>query len=326
MKPSYLKTFETGRLAKITEEAFQLLGSCVICPRKCKVNRLKDQKGFCKTGLKARVYSFLAHHGEEPPVSGENGSGTIFFAGCNMACVYCQNYEFSQENCPAREVDSRELANIMLDLQNSRCHNINFVTPTHVLPQILNALLIAIPEGLKIPLVYNTSGYELPEIIKLLEGIVDIYLPDMRYADNNLAIKYSFALDYPQYNQAALKEMQRQVGVAQIDKSGIIDRGVIIRHLVLPQDLSGTGKIMEFIARELSQDTYISLMSQYMPCYKSDKFPEISRRISMEEYEGAQEKMHKLGLNNGWIQESHGLDRFAGTNIKPTSLQDEEKK
>ena len=326
MNPSYITTFKTGKLAKIAEEAFKLLESCVICPRKCKVNRLKDQKGFCKTGLKARVYSFLAHHGEEPAVSGENGSGTIFFAGCNMACVYCQNYEFSQESCPAREVDSRELANIMLELQNSRCHNINFVTPTHVLPQILKALLIAIPEGLKIPLVYNTSGYELPEIIKLLEGIVDVYLPDMRYADNNMAIKYSSAPDYPQYNQAALKEMQRQVGVAQIDKSGIIDKGVIIRHLVLPQDLSGTGKIMEFIAQELSQETYISLMSQYLPCYKSDKFPEISRRISMEEYGQAQEKMHKLGLNNGWIQESRGLDRFAGTNIKPTSLENEDKK
>ncbi|MCX5707714.1 MAG: radical SAM protein [Candidatus Omnitrophica bacterium] len=287
MKPSYLKTFETGKLEKTAQEAFTLLGSCVICPRKCKVDRLKDQKGFCKTGLKARVYSFMVHHGEEPPVSGENGSGTIFFAGCNMACVYCQNYEFSQESCPAREVDSRELANIMLELQNIRCHNINLVTPTHVLPQILKALLIAIPEGLNIPLVYNTSGYELAEMIALLEGIVDIYLPDMRYADNETAIKYSSAANYPGYNQKALKEMQRQVGVAQIDKSGIINKGLVIRHLVLPQDLSGTGKIMEFIARELPKETYISLMSQYMPCYKSGKFPELSRRINMKEYEQA---------------------------------------
>jgi putative pyruvate formate lyase activating enzyme len=319
MKPSYLETFKSGKLAKICEEAFRLLGSCVICPRKCKVDRLKDQKGFCKTGLKARVYSFMAHHGEEPPISGKNGSGTIFFAGCNMACVYCQNYEFSQENCPAREVDSRELANIMLELQNSRCHNINLVTPTHVLPQILKALLIAIPEGLNIPLVYNTSGYELPEMIKMLENIVDIYLPDMRYADNETSIKFSSAPDYPQYNQGSLKEMQRQVGVAQIDKSGIINKGVVIRHLVLPQDLSGTGKIMEFIARELSPETYISLMSQYLPCYKSDRFPELKRRISREEYKQAQKIMSDLGLHNGWIQESHGLDRFAGTNIKPTS-------
>jgi len=318
MEPAYLKAYKNGKLEKASQEAFKLLESCVICPRKCKINRLKDQKGFCKTGLKAKVYSFMAHHGEEPPISGENGSGTIFFAGCNMACVYCQNFEFSQEESPAKEMEDRDLANIMLELQNLNCHNINLVTPTHVMPQILKALLIAIPEGLKIPLVYNSGGYELAEMIELLDGIVDIYLPDMRYADNDISLKYSSALDYPKFNQKALKEMQRQVGVAQIDKSGIIEKGVIIRHLVLPQDLSGTGKIMEFIAQELSQETYISLMSQYLPCYKSDKFPEISRRISMEEYEQAQEKMHKLGLNNGWIQESHGLDRFAGTNIKPT--------
>jgi putative pyruvate formate lyase activating enzyme len=319
MKPAYLKTFESGKLEKTAQVAFKLLESCVICPRKCRINRLKDQKGFCKTGLKARIYSFMAHHGEEPPVSGENGSGTIFFAGCNMACIYCQNYEFSQESCPAREVDSRELASIMLELQNSRCHNINLVTPTHILPQILKALLIAIPEGLNIPLVYNTSGYELPEMIKMLDNIVDIYLPDMRYANKEAAIKYSSAPDYPEYNQGSLKEMQRQAGVAQIDESGIINKGLIIRHLVLPQDISGTKKTMEFIAQELSPETYISLMSQYMPCYKSDKFPELSRRISKEEYKQAKKIMADLGLHNGWIQESHGLDRFAGTNIKPTS-------
>jgi putative pyruvate formate lyase activating enzyme len=320
MKPTYLETFSSGKLAKTANDAFDLLSCCAICPRKCKVNRLIDQKGFCKTGLKARVYSFMAHHGEEPPVSGENGSGTIFFAGCNMACVYCQNYEFSQEPCPAKEATDRDLANIMLELQNCGCHNINFVTPTHVMPQILKALLIAIPEGLNIPLVYNTSGYELPEMIKLLEGIMDVYLPDMRYADNQTAIKYSSAPDYPRLNQESLKEMQRQTGIAQIDKSGLIKKGVIIRHLVLPENLSGTDRIMEFIARELSPDTYISLMSQYMPCYKSDKFPGLNRRISLDEYAQAQEIMQKLGLHNGWTQESHGLDRFAGTNIKPKPI------
>ncbi len=195
MDPLYLKTFKEGKLEQLTSEAFKLLESCVICPRKCKINRLNNQKGFCKTGLKARVYSFMAHHGEEPPISGQNGSGTIFFASCNMSCVYCQNYEFSQKVCPDREVDSQDLANIMLELQNRNCHNINLVTPTHVMPQILKALLLAIPAGLKIPLVYNTSGYELPEMIKLLDGIVDIYLPDMRYADNDMAVKYSSAAD-----------------------------------------------------------------------------------------------------------------------------------
>ena len=317
MIPSYLETFRNGGLKIAVEKTLKLLESCVICPRKCKINRLNNQTGFCKIGANARVYSFVAHHGEEPPVSGEFGSGTIFFAGCNMSCVYCQNYEFSQKDSPAKEVDSRELANIMLELQNSGCHNINLVTPTHVMPQILQSLLIAIPAGLKIPLVYNTSGYELPEIIKILEGIVDIYLPDMRYADNNSAIKYSSAPDYPEYNRQSVKEMSRQKGLARINETGIIEQGVIIRHLVLPDKASGTEEIMKFISRELSAETYISLMSQYMPCYKSDKFPELNRRISLREYEYAQEIMKKYRLHNGWTQESGGLDRFAGTNIKP---------
>ncbi len=318
MNPSYLEAFKSGKLEKVAQGAFKLLEYCVICPRKCKVNRLKGQKGFCKTGLKARVYSFMAHHGEEPPISAEFGSGTIFFAGCNMACVYCQNYEFSQQECLAKEVDSQELANIMLELQNANCHNINLVTPTHSMPQILKALLLAIGSGLEIPLVYNTGGYELPEMIKLLDGIVDIYLPDMRYSDNGMATKYSSAPNYPEYNQKALKEMQRQTGVAQINKSGIIEKGMIIRHLVLPENISGTEKTMKFIAQELSPESYISLMSQYLPCYKSKKIPELNRRISLLEYKQAREIMHKLGLHNGWTQESHGLDRFAGTNIKPT--------
>lgn len=318
MSPIYLKTFAEGKLEHIASEAFKLLESCVICPRKCKINRLNNQKGFCKTGLKARVYSFMAHHGEEPPISGQNGSGTVFFASCNMSCAYCQNYEFSQEVCPDKEVDSRELANIMLELQNRNCHNINLVTPTHVMPQILQALLLAIPAGLKIPLVYNTSGYELAEMIEFLDGIVDIYLPDMRYAGNNSAIKYSSAIGYPQYNQQAVKEMHRQRGIARINKVGIMEQGLIIRHLVLPGNISGTKEIMEFIARELSPETYISLMSQYTPCYKTNGFPELNRRINLQEYELAQQIQSDLGLHNGWTQESHGLDRFAGTNIKPT--------
>ncbi len=318
MNPSYLETFSNGILKLAAEKAGKLLESCVICPRKCKINRLQNQTGYCKTGLNARVYSFMAHHGEEPPISGEFGSGTIFFAGCNMACVYCQNYEFSQKDSPAKEVNSQELANIMLELQNSACHNINLVTPTHVLPQILQALLIAVPAGLKIPLVYNTSGYELPEMIEMLEGIVDIYLPDMRYADNASAIKYSSAPDYPEYNQQSVKEMGRQKRIARISKTGIMEEGIIIRHLVLPDNASGTEGIMKFISEGLSAETYISLMSQYMPCYKSDKFPELNRRINLREYGNAQELMKKYGLHNGWIQESGGLDRFAGTNIKPT--------
>jgi putative pyruvate formate lyase activating enzyme len=258
----------------------------------------------------------MPHHGEEPPISGTRGSGTIFFSGCNMACAYCQNYEFSQLD-EGKEVELQELAHFMLQLQDMGCHNINLVTPTHVMPQILKALGIAIPKGLKIPIVYNTGGYEFSEMIKLLNGIVDIYLVDMRYADEDMAIKYSSANGYPEFNQAALKEMQRQVGVAQIDPDGLIKKGVIIRHLVLPDNISGTDKIMKFIASELSKDTYISLMSQYLPCYKADTLKDISRRITYQEYEDAKASMDKYGLYNGWTQDGHGLERLAGTNIKP---------
>ena len=317
MYPSYLEPFNNGKLQKISEEAFKLLESCSICPRKCGINRLKDQKGFCKTGLKAKVFSSLQHQGEEPPVSGSHGSGTIFFANCNMACLYCQNYEFSQLG-QGREVEPKELAAMMLELQKSGCHNINFVTPTHVMPQILKALEIAVPLGLQIPLVYNTGGYELPEIIKLLEGIVDIYLPDMRYGVSEAAMKYSAAPNYPKYNRESIKEMHRQVGIADIDEFGIIKKGLIIRHLVLPNNISGTEEIMKFLAEEISQDTYISLMSQYLPYYRASEFKDTSRRLNAKEYEAAQEVMHRYGLHNGWIQESYGQERFAGVNIKPT--------
>lgn len=315
MYPVYLESYYNGRLNSVIEEAFDMLESCCICPRKCKVNRMNNQKGFCRTGLNPKVCSFMPHYGEEPPVSGEHGSGTIFFSGCNMACVYCQNYEFSQLD-EGREAGLEELADFMLQLQGMGCHNINLVTPTHIMPQFLKSLSIAIPKGLKIPIVYNTSGYELAQIIKLLENIVDIYLVDMRYLDAETSIKYSSAPDYPKLNQGALIEMHKQVGIAQIDDEGIIKRGVIIRHLVLPNNISGTDTIMRFIAKELCKDTYISLMSQYFPCYRAGQFSEISRRISYEEYEGAKAAMEKYGLFNGWIQESHGLQRFAGTNIK----------
>lgn len=320
--PSYLKSYYNGALDKIIEEAFAMLESCCICPRRCKVNRLKNEKGFCKTGFKPLVCSFMPHHGEEPPISGRHGSGTIFFSYCNMACAYCQNYEFSQQG-NGREVDLEELAQFMLELQGTGCHNINLVTPTHVMPQILKSLSIAISKGLRIPIVYNSGGYELPGIIKLLEGVVDVYLPDMRYADCDIALKYSAALDYPKYNQEAIREMHRQVGIAKMDNDGIIKRGLIVRHLVLPGGICGTEKVMKFIAGELSGDTYVSLMSQYFPCYRAEQFKEISRRISYREYEDAKAIMHRYGLYNGWTQESHGLARFAGTNIKAILKKDD---
>lgn len=296
-----------------------MLKRCCICPRNCKVNRLEGEKGVCKTALKPRVYSYMSHHGEEPPVSGKNGSGTIFFSNCNMSCVYCQNYEFSQLG-KGKEVEIKELADYMLQLQAMKCHNINLVTPTHVMPQILKALLVAVPQGLKIPIVYNTSGYESAEALKLLDGIVDVYLADMRYADEAMARLYSGAENYPEYNQAALKEMFLQTGPAAFDEQGIITKGIIVRHLVLPHDASGTRKIMRFIVQELSKETYISLMSQYAPYYKAvhePQYRDIARRITRDEYAAAGKIMEEYGLENGWIQESFGLERLAGVHIKP---------
>ena len=315
IRPAYLKSYQDGRLDDAIAQSYKLLNPCSLCPRKCAVNRLNNQKGFCKTGLEPVVYSFMSHHGEEPPISGVSGSGTIFFSNCNMACVYCQNYEFSQEG-RGKEVSPQILAGYMIELEKMNCHNINLVTPTHIVPQILQALKIAVKEGLNIPLVYNTGGYESIEVIKLLDGIVDIYLVDMRYSDNESALKYSSAKDYPKYNMEAIKEMRSQAESDIIDKEGIIRRGLIIRHLVLPNNASGTDKVMRFISEELSKDTLISLMSQYLPYHKAGEFKEISRRLTHKEYDDAKKIMEKYGLHGGWIQESFGLERFAGVNIK----------
>ena len=315
MPPSCLKSYQNGSLQEKAETLYNRLASCDICPRICKTNRLNNQLGFCKTGKKAKVYSYFCHHGEEPGISGTNGSGTIFFSSCNLRCVYCQNYEFSQTD-RGKEAGEEELASFMLELQQEGAHNINFVTPTHNIPQILKALVLAVEKGLKIPLVYNSSGYDSVETLRLLEGIFDIYLPDARYADSQSALKLSQAKDYPAINQAALKEMHRQVGVAQFNPDEIIEKGLLIRHLVLPNKLSGTAEIMAFIARELGPDTYISLMSQYFPCHKAKDYPELTRRLTLEEYQEAMDIMHSYGLHNGWVQDEQGLDRFAGINIK----------
>jgi putative pyruvate formate lyase activating enzyme len=315
MNPRYLKAYQEGSLQEKAEKLYQALACCTICPRNCRVNRLEGGSGFCKTAGLARVCSYFSHHGEEPAISGKNGSGTIFFAYCNLKCAYCQNYEFSQLG-KGRQVSEEELASFMLELQKEGCRNINFVTPTHVIAQILKALILAVERGLNIPLVYNTSGYDSVETLGLLDGIFDIYLPDARYADSRIALKLSQAEDYPRVNQKALKEMHRQVGIAQFNEDEIIESGLIIRHLVLPHNLAGTDKIMRFIACNLSKDTYISLMSQYFPCYKAKDYPEISRRITQKEYQEAMDAMYSCGLHNGWVQDEQGLDRFAGTNIK----------
>ncbi len=297
----------------------QMLERCTLCPRECAVNRNKGAEGFCRAGSKIEVSAAHLHFGEEPPISGTNGSGTIFFNHCNMRCVYCQNYQFSQLE-DGKEFGSDRLADTMLSLQKQNAHNINLVTPTHYAAHIINAILPARRNGLDTPIVYNTSGYEKVETLKLLDGLVDIYLVDMRYGENRAAAEYSSAPDYVEINRAAVKEMHRQTGGLKLTKAGVAERGVIIRHLVLPGGLSGTESIFKFIAEELGKDTYISFMSQYYPAYKARDYSAISRRINKKEYDRALSLLYKYDLKNGWVQQYMGgaVDSdFAGTNIEP---------
>jgi len=298
--PRYLNIKEEEFDRRI-EKAYKLLSPCEVCPRKCKANRLEGEEGFCRSSEEVIVSSYNAHFGEEPPLVGYFGSGTIFFTNCNLKCVYCQNYPISQLG-NGNKVSLSELAKIMLALQKRKCHNINLVTPTHFVPQILKSLKLAIKMGLRIPIVYNTSGYDSVNTLKLLDGVVDIYLPDARYADNKIAKKYSAAPNYFEIMKKAVKEMHRQVGDLVTDKIGVARTGLIVRHLVLPEGLSGTKKIMRFIAREISPHTYISLMAQYFPAYQAGQFPPLSRRINREEYREALRAFKEEGLENGWFQ------------------------
>lgn len=293
---AYIQLDQTGGLEKRARQAIQRLEKCDLCPQECKKNRLNNEIGQCHIGKKARVYSYFAHHGEEKPISGRYGSGTIFFSGCNLHCQFCQNWEISQEPS-GRDVNAQELAGIMISLQNYGCHNINFVSPSHVVPQILNALVIAGRAGLSIPLVYNTGGYDAISTLKLLDGIVDIYMPDMKYSDSAIAEKCSKIKNYPQINRKAVKEMFRQVGDLQINSEGIAVRGLLIRHLILPNQLAGTNETLKFIANEISHDTYINIMAQYHPAYKAAEYPDITRGITHEEYRNAVKKAWELGLH-----------------------------
>lgn len=294
------------------------LKKCMICPRRCGADRTAGKKGWCKAPFNPVIYSYLAHHGEEPVLSGRAGSGTIFFTHCNMRCVYCQNYRFSQLE-QGEEVSIEGLSSIMLGLQKTGCHNINLVSPTHFVPQILAALESAVEDGLEIPIVYNTSGYDLPDTIKALDGVVDIYLPDMRYSNNAMAKKYSDAPDYVENNRAAVKQMHDQVGDLKMDDDGIAQKGLIIRLLALPENISGTHETLAFIKENISKETYLSIMSQYYPTFRAHDFKELSRGVNKAEYKNIIDEAHQLGLNNGWIQEIHkDTDgKFLGTNIKP---------
>lgn len=283
-------------------EALKSLASCKLCPRECGVNRLKDERGFCKPGRKLVVSSYSPHFGEEPPLTGLHGSGTIFFTSCNMRCVFCQNYQISQGGI-GDEVSEEELARMMLLLQRLGCHNINLVSPTHFVPQIIRGIELAKSQGLTLPFVYNTNGYDSLETLNILDGIIDIYLPDIKYADDKMAQKYSFAKDYVYHSRQAIKEMLRQVGNLEVDQKGIARRGLIVRHLVLPDNIAGTYECLAFLAQEVSKEVRISLMAQYNPLYKAEEFPEINRKITLKEYIRAKNWARELGLNNVWTQD-----------------------
>ncbi|PKM92981.1 MAG: radical SAM protein [Elusimicrobia bacterium HGW-Elusimicrobia-4] len=278
-----------------------LLSKCAVCPRNCNVNRLKNELGFCKIGRNPKISSCNLHFGEEPPISGINGSGTIFFTGCNLRCVFCQNYPISQLY-HGNEITVEKLAEIMMTLQNQNANNINLVTPTHVVPQIIEAVLLAKNKGSNIPIVYNSGGYEKVETLKLLNGIIDIYMPDAKYSDDRTAEKYSDAKNYWKVNKLTLKEMHKQVGNLQI-KNGVATKGLLIRHLVLPNNIASSKKVFEFIAKEISPKTYISIMAQYHPANKTDEFPELQRKITDEEYSQVLNWADEFGLINGWRQE-----------------------
>jgi putative pyruvate formate lyase activating enzyme len=294
-EPSYIRLYNQGILQERVAQAIQFLKECRLCPRQCKVDRLHNEKGVCRTGRKSIVASFHAHHGEESPLVGRFGSGTIFFSYCNLLCCFCQNYQISHLGEGA-EIEAKDLAAIMLELQQRGCHNINLVTPTHVVPQILEALLPAVANGLSIPLVYNSSGYERVTTLQLLRGIVDIYMPDFKFWDEQWAKRYCNAPDYREVAAGALKEMHSQVGDLVINSSGIAERGLLVRHLVMPRGVSGTKEVMEFLAKEISPHTYVNVMDQYRPCgtVYQDEF--VNRGISGKEYSEALQWTRDAGL------------------------------
>ncbi len=292
--PAYLR-LTPAELKARAEQAVARLEKCDLCPRACGVNRLADERGVCKTGRRARVSSYGPHFGEEAPLRGWHGSGTVFFARCNLHCQFCQNYTISQADA-GQELKPEELAAILLCLQQMGCHNINLVSPSHVVAQILEALTLAVQGGLRLPLVYNTGGYDSLETLRLLDGVVDIYMPDMKYASSAMARKYSLARDYASVNRAAVKEMHRQVGDLQLDEHGLAICGLLVRLLVLPNNLAGTRHTVRFLANEISPNTYLNLMDQYYPSYHAGRFPELNRRLWPEEYRAAVEMAYQAGL------------------------------
>jgi putative pyruvate formate lyase activating enzyme len=283
------------------------LSSCTLCPHRCRADRYSGKNGFCGAGADAVISSAMPHHGEEPPISGTGGSGTIFFSYCNMKCVYCQNWQISQEH-EGGPVTVEELAEKMMALQKRGVHNINLVSPTIWIPQIVEALETACSQGFKLPLVYNTGGYDDPEIIKILDGVIDIYMPDMRYSSDSMGYKYSSVKNYVRYNRESVAEMYKQVGSLELDNRGIARRGLMIRLLVMPKDIAGIKDTIDFISRNLSNKVYLSIMAQYHPAYRAYDFPDLSRRVTYKEYREILDYAAGKGFEYGWTQDYKGLD------------------
>ena len=291
----YVQLSDRGILCERVEAARRVLDACTLCPRACGVNRNESPGTWCRTGARPLVAAWHAHFGEEAPLVGRNGSGTIFFGSCSLGCVFCQNWTISR-SLEGREISAGELALVMVSLQRAGCHNINLVTPSHMVPQILEAVALAVPRGLNVPLVYNTGGYDSVETLRLLDGVVDIYMPDIKFLDADAARRYCTAGDYPAVVRAAVAEMHRQVGDLVMDEEGIATRGLLVRHLVMPGRAADTRKVCRFLAREVSCDTYLNLMDQYRPCGMAGDCPEIARRITREEFNQALEAAAEEGL------------------------------
>lgn len=298
-RPSYLALYESGELEHRITRIIKILEACTLCPRQCSVNRLQGEIGYCQAGTTLVVSSYFPHFGEERPLVGRSGSGTIFLTHCNLRCNFCQNYDISHLGA-GENISTKQLAKMMLYLQHQGCHNINFVTPTHFILQIISALPYAIELGLELPIVYNCGGYESLEVIELLEGVIDVYMPDTKFSNSEYAQLYVNAPDYFEVLKPVLKEMYRQVGILKIDKDGLAYQGLLIRHLVMPNDIAGSEDILKFIAEELSTESYVNIMSQYRPCFQAVNEPLINRRITSKEYYQAIESAKKFGLHRGF--------------------------
>ncbi|MFC1952089.1 radical SAM protein [Chloroflexota bacterium] len=312
-RPGYIDLYQSGELGRRVERLEARLSSCDICPRECRVNRLEGEPGFCHSAYLPIVSTVCAHHGEEPALSGSKGSGTIFLGNCNMRCVYCQNYQISQDwkKQKSNEMDFTALAESMLYLQDKLgCHNINLVSPSHFVPQLTRAVLMAVPMGLKIPLVYNTGSFDSVETLKELDGIIGIYLADLRYAADRWAKKFSQAPGYVAKARQAIKEMYRQVGDLVVSESRMAQRGLIVRHLILPNGLAGSEKSLAWLAGEVSPTVTVSIMSQYLPLQRAQRIPLLARKISVSEYEAVLELLGKVGLENGWVQEMGSAENY----------------